>query len=95
MPMRKGKQKDLEFQISHFYCPFSSDILAVKGLRKKEKKIKGFQSPWLCIGRATYRSHQKRILIFLLKPKSGKSYLRTLVFRTDNVSAVLMGTVCT
>ena len=92
MPVQKGKQKDLRISISHFYWPFSSDILAVKGLRKK---LKGFHDPWLCSGHVTYRSHQKRILIFLLKPKSGKSCLRTLVFRTDNISTVLMGTVCT
>ena len=32
MPVRKRRQKDLRFQISHFHGSFSNDIMAVKGL---------------------------------------------------------------
>ena len=87
MPMRKGKQTDLNISNSHFYWPFSSDSMSVKELNccRAHRLSFGFltlllaNTLYCCRACFLYRCEMK-ILNCLLGEGYGRQFLFIIVF---------------
>ena len=84
MPMRKRRQK---VQNLHFYWPFSSEIMAVKGLIRAEWKWKVPQEyPYLSVS-PTHNMRPFVCLYFICLPIYLLIYLRPYIYIRKNINS--------
>ena len=64
-PVRKGKQKGYGFKISHYYWSFSSEIMAMKGLKDYQDGSGQARPPRLSLTQLLEEGYRHRLLEFV------------------------------